>query len=75
MCDDGGDAGTVTITFTRCSSTPSADTLVNAYSPDPFTQQAVVEWLFGELKAEGTSPVDLERPARVRELIAREWGK
>jgi len=53
---------------------PWADTLLNAYSPDPFTQQAVVEWLFGELKAEGTSPVDLDRPAKVRALIAREWG-
>jgi beta-N-acetylhexosaminidase len=54
---------------------PWADTLLNAYSPDPLTQEAVVDWLFGGLKAEGTSPVDLDRPARVRALIAQEFSK
>jgi len=54
---------------------PWADTLVNAYSPDLESQKAVVDWLFGDLKAEGTSPVDLDRPAKVRELIRREFGK
>lgn len=48
---------------------PWADTLVNAYSPDPLTQQAVVDWLFGELIAEGSSPVDLDRHAKIQQLI------
>jgi beta-N-acetylhexosaminidase len=54
---------------------PWADTMLNAYSPDAFTQQAVAEWLFGELKPTGTSPVDLKRHEKVRALIAKKWGK
>ena len=54
---------------------PWAETLLNAYSPDPQTQQAVVEWLFGGLQAQGTSPVDLDRPAKVRDLIRKEFAK
>jgi len=54
---------------------PWAQTLVNAYSPDPLTQEAVVEWLFGGLQPVGTSPVDLDRPAKVRALVAREFGR
>jgi hypothetical protein len=54
---------------------PWAKTLVNAYSPDPLTQEAVVEWLFGGLQPVGTSPVDLDRPAKVRALVAREFGR
>lgn len=54
---------------------PWADTLVNAYSPDPFSQQAVLEWLLGDLQADGTSPVDLDRPARIQALIAREFAR
>lgn len=53
---------------------PWADTLLNAYSPDPLTQQAVADWLFGELQAAGTSPVDLERHHRLRELIRKEFA-
>ena len=53
---------------------PWATTLLNAYSPDPMTQQAAVDWLFGEFQATGTSPVDLDRPAKVRELIRREFS-
>jgi beta-N-acetylhexosaminidase len=52
---------------------PWADTLLNAYSPDPLTQKAVVEWLFGEREATGTSPVDLHRWDKVRELIHRAY--
>jgi beta-N-acetylhexosaminidase len=48
---------------------PWADTLLNAYSPDPETQEAVVDWLLGNLKPTGVSPVDLSRPARIRDLI------
>ncbi|MEI8094244.1 MAG: glycoside hydrolase family 3 N-terminal domain-containing protein [Spirochaetales bacterium] len=51
---------------------PWADTLLNAYSPDISTQLAVVSWLFGELTPTGVSPVDLGRPARMRELLASE---
>jgi beta-N-acetylhexosaminidase len=54
---------------------PWAGTLLNAYSPDPSTQAAVAEWLFGELKPTGTSPVDLDRHAKVRELIRKEFAK
>ncbi len=54
---------------------PWADNLLNAYSPDAFTQQAVAEWLFGEVKATGTSPVDLDRHAKVRELIRKEFAR
>ncbi len=54
---------------------PWATTLLNAYSPDPSTQTAVAEWLFGELKPTGTSPVDLDRHAKVRELIRKEFAK
>lgn len=48
---------------------PWASTMLNAYSPDPTTQAAVDRWLFGDIKALGTSPVDLDRPAKVRDLI------
>lgn len=48
---------------------PWADTLLNAYSPDPATQAAVDRWLFGDIRAEGSSPVDLDRPAKIRELM------
>lgn len=54
---------------------PWAETLLNAYSPDIQTQNAVVDWLFGDLEAEGTSPVDLERPEKIRELIRREFSR
>ena len=54
---------------------PWAETLLNAYSPDALTQQAVAEWAFGELKPTGLSPVDLDRPAKVRNLIAKRFGK
>jgi beta-N-acetylhexosaminidase len=54
---------------------PWADTLLNAYSPDPSTLEAVVEWLFGELTPNGISPVDLDRPAKIRELVAREFSR
>lgn len=53
---------------------PWADTLLNAYSPDPLTQQAVADWLTGDLKAEGTSPVDLGRHAKLQQLIRREFA-
>lgn len=53
---------------------PWADTMVNAYSPDPHTQAAVVSWLLDGAEAPGTSPVDLGRPDRIRNLIAREFG-
>jgi beta-N-acetylhexosaminidase len=54
---------------------PWADTMVNAYSPDVHTQAAVVDWLLGRQKATGVSPVDLDRPARVRDLIARAFAR
>lgn len=54
---------------------PWADTLLNAYSPDPHTQQAVADWLCGDREAMGSSPVDLERHAKVRALIAREFAR
>jgi beta-N-acetylhexosaminidase len=54
---------------------PWADTLLNAYSPDLSTLEAVVEWLFGELTPNGISPVDLDRPAKIRELVAREFSR
>jgi len=54
---------------------PWADTLLNAYSPDSLTQQAVADWLMGDLVAEGTSPVDLDRHAKIRELIRGEFTR
>jgi beta-N-acetylhexosaminidase len=54
---------------------PWAETLLNAYSPDASTQSAVVEWLTGALEPTGRSPVDLERPAQIRALVAREFAR
>jgi beta-N-acetylhexosaminidase len=54
---------------------PWADTLLNAYSPDAHTQAAVVGWLFGEVRAQAISPVDLGRHDRIRDLIAREFAR
>jgi len=54
---------------------PWADTMLNAYSPDVHTQKAVAAWLFDGAPAPGTSPVDLDRPAKVRELIARAFAR
>jgi beta-N-acetylhexosaminidase len=53
---------------------PAASILVNAYSPDCHSQAAVADWLCGELEPSGVSPVDLDRPARIRELIRREYA-
>jgi Beta-glucosidase-related glycosidases len=52
-----------------------ADYLVNAYSPDPHSQAAVLDLLVGRIEARGRSPVDLGRPARLREMLAREFAK
>jgi hypothetical protein len=54
---------------------PWAETLLNAYSPDLQTQRAVADWLFGDLRAQGISPVDLNRPDQVRDLIRKEFVK
>ena len=53
---------------------PWAETYLNAYSPDAETQKAVVGWLTGTVKAQGTSPVDLDRPNRIRDLLRREFA-
>jgi len=39
---------------------PAVPACINAYSPDPHTQRAVVKLLQGKIKAVGTSPVELE---------------
>lgn len=54
---------------------PWADTLLNAYSPDPLTQEAVVDWLLGGQTATGTSPVDLDRHKKIQQLIRKEWAR
>jgi len=54
---------------------PWADTLLNAYSPDPLTQESVVDWLTGSLTAQGNSPVDLKRHDRILELLRREFAR
>ncbi len=41
---------------------PHVPLVINAYSPDANTQQAVLRLLFGELQAVGSSPVDLNAP-------------
>lgn len=38
---------------------PRIPALLNAYSPDPLTQQAVADWLMGKIEAHGKSPVSL----------------
>jgi hypothetical protein len=42
--------------------------VINAYSPDLNTQKAVVRLLTGEIKATGKSPVNLNRPYRLKSL-------
>jgi beta-N-acetylhexosaminidase len=49
---------------------PHLPTIVNAYSPDPNTQMAVLKLLLGEIEATGTSPVDLESPYSYKNLYA-----
>ena len=43
---------------------PRIPCLLNAYSPDPTTQRAVLDILLGKAAAQGTSPVDLGFPDR-----------
>ena len=50
---------------------PHLPTLLNAYSPNPDTQRAVIRWLRGEIPARGRSPVDLDRPWRLTAPWAR----
>ncbi|MBN1982208.1 MAG: hypothetical protein JW795_11795 [Chitinivibrionales bacterium] len=47
---------------------PHIPCIINAYSPDPVMQKAVVAVLTGEAKACGTSPVDLESPYRYKSV-------
>ena len=49
---------------------PHMPALLNAYSPDPTTQAAVVRFLMGEIPAPGRSPVDVRAPWR----NARTWA-
>jgi beta-N-acetylhexosaminidase len=44
---------------------PRIPALINAYSPDKYTQQAVLKVLKGDLKALGTSPVNTDFPEDV----------
>ena len=39
---------------------PRIPALINAYSPDKFTQQSVLKVLKGDLAAQGTSPVNTD---------------
>jgi len=45
---------------------PWALAWINAYSPDPESQRAAAGALLGEIPFRGRSPVDLERPNRLR---------
>ena len=47
---------------------PHLPLVINAYSPDLNTQKAVVRLLTGEIKATGKSPVNLNRPYRLKPL-------
>lgn len=47
---------------------PNLPLVINAYSPDLNTQQAVLRVLTGEIAARGASPVDLERPYSFKSL-------
>lgn len=48
---------------------PWARNYLNAYSPDGFTEEAVLRILLGEAEPEGKCPVDLDRAERLRELL------
>jgi len=50
---------------------PRCPTVINAYSPDRRTQEAVVRLLAGEITPRGVSPVDLDRPRRLIQLASR----
>jgi beta-N-acetylhexosaminidase len=47
---------------------PHLPLVINAYSPDLNTQNAVLRLLTGEIEATGKSPVDLEGPYRFKSL-------
>jgi len=47
---------------------PHLPTLINAYSPDPNTQGAVLRLLTGEMPATGRSPVDLDAAYRLKSV-------
>jgi beta-N-acetylhexosaminidase len=49
---------------------PWALTWINAYSPDPESQRAALGALLGEIPFKGRSPVELERPGRLRTAAA-----
>ena len=51
---------------------PWAGYILNAYSPDIHSQRAALDVILGRQPAPGKSPVDLMRPERLRELLARE---
>ena len=47
---------------------PHLPLVINAYSPDLKTQEAVLRLLVGEIKPTGQSPVDLDAPYRLKGL-------
>jgi len=47
---------------------PHVPLVINAYSPDPNTQKAVLRLLTGEIEAAGSSPVNLESPYLFKSL-------
>lgn len=53
---------------------PHAPTVVNAYSPDPTTQTAMVRFLCGEIPARGSSPVNVDAPYLFKNEMARRYS-
>ncbi|MBN1413235.1 MAG: hypothetical protein JW969_20510 [Spirochaetales bacterium] len=53
---------------------PHLATYINAYSSDILTQQACARLLLGEIKAQGKSPVNLQRPYLIKEQLIKVIG-
>ena len=53
---------------------PHVPCMINAYSPDRITQQAVVDLLYGRIQATGECPVDLERPYIFKSIEALRYS-